>query len=112
MADWENGTRRLNGIPRSAGLNETRNNKGVRQTQDKGGPNVASIGIAFTNPNTITDSNNGLGVFFVGQGITVEGSASNDRRFLVLTVAAGTITVEPSQVTTEGAGQLMFIRAT
>jgi hypothetical protein len=112
MSDCENGTRRPNGISRSASLNETRNNKGIRPTQDQGGVNIAASTISFTNPNTISDSANGLGVFtFVGQEFTVFGSASNDRRFIVLTTGASSITVEPSQVTTESAGALILLRS-
>lgn len=107
-----NGTRKMNGIPRGAALNNTRNAKCVRPTQDQGGPNTASNGISFTNPNTITDTNNGLGFLYVGQIFTVDGSASNDRDFICLATGAGSITVEPStQVTTEAAGVTMFIRA-
>lgn len=113
MADWENGTRRLNGISRGASLNETRNNKGVRPTQDQGGANLAANTISFTAPNIIADSGNGLGVFtYAGQQLIVEGSASNDRRYIVLTTGAGSITVEPSQVTSESAGALMYLRGT
>lgn len=111
MSDWSMGTRRLNGISRGASLNETRNNKSARQTQDQGGPNVASTGLSFTAPNIIADSNNGLGAFtFVGQELVVEGSANNDRRFIILTTGAGSITVEPSQVTAESAGALIMLR--
>lgn len=112
MSDWENGTRRLNGISRGASLNETRNNKGARQTQDQGGVNIAASTISFTAPNIIADSANGLGIFtYVGQPFTVEGTASNDRRYIVLTTGAGSITVEPSQVTTEAAGGLVMLRS-
>lgn len=113
MADYELGTRRPNGIRRGAVLNQTRQDKGVRPTQDQGGPNLNANTITFTAPNIIADSGNGLGIFtYIGQPFTVQGSASNDRPFIVLTLGAGSITVEPSQITNEASGNLVLLRGT
>lgn len=113
MPDYELGTRRPNGIRRSAVLNQTRQDKGVRPTQDQGGPNLVGTTISFTSPNIVADSANGLGIFtYIGQPFTVQGTASNDRPYIVLTLGAGSITVEPSQITTEAAGNTVILRGT
>jgi hypothetical protein len=54
----------------------------------------------------IADSGNGLGVFHVGDMITVEGSTSNDGTYKILAVAASgaTIDVGTGLLTTEAAG--------
>lgn len=64
--------------------------------------------IAFTSPDTITDSGNDLIKFLAGDYIEISGSASNNGTFLVSTTSAGTITV-PSGITTEGAGATVTI---
>lgn len=73
------------------------------------GTTLVSTGIAFTNPATITDSGNGLAVFALGQSFKVRGSPLNSRVFQVLTSAAGTLTVTPGLVSTEGAGASITI---
>ncbi len=72
---------------------------------------AASIGPATTiafndaNPDTITDSGNGFGVFTAGMIITVSGSTSNDGTYTIASVTAGTITlVDGDTLTTESAG--------
>ena len=65
--------------------------------------------IAFNNvnPDTITDSANGLATFIVGQKLQVLGTTNNDGtdKIEVSTVAAGTLTLTTaSSVTTEAAG--------
>lgn len=61
--------------------------------------------ISFTNPSTISDSASGLGSFSAGDTLEIIGSSSNDTNSLTIaTVAAGTITVTETSITTEGAG--------
>ncbi len=64
--------------------------------------------ISFTASDTIGDTGNGLGIFAIGDLIRIEGTASNDGIFEVLTVAAGTLTVVET-ITTESAGASMTI---
>ena len=69
--------------------------------------------ISFTNPGTIADSANGLGLYQVNDMIDVRGSPLNSRRWAVLTTGAGSITVQTNaqgeQITTEGAGAAIII---
>ncbi|MCX7378456.1 MAG: hypothetical protein NTY94_17130 [Alphaproteobacteria bacterium] len=78
---------------------------------DKGGANVKGTGISFTSPGTIADSGNGLGALRVGARIRVAGSPKNSRVWRVATSSAGSITVTPSQVTSEAAGAAITITA-
>lgn len=103
------GTRTRQTISRAAALNETRvpNN---RLSRDLGGAAITGTGIAGVSADTFTDSGNGLAKLAVGQDIYVTGATGNGRRYKVLTSAAGTITVEPSQVVAFSAGTLADIR--
>lgn len=65
---------------------------------------VTSNGISFTANNTIADSNNGLGVYAVGDLIKVTNAGANNGNYEVATVAAGTITTVETTITTAGAG--------
>lgn len=69
---------------------------------------ITDTTIAFTAPDTITDSNNNLLQFLAADYIQISGSASNNGTFLVSTTSAGTITV-PSGISTEGAGATVTI---
>ena len=65
--------------------------------------------ISFTAPDTIGDTNSGLGIFAIGQTVRIAGGGANDGLLVkVATVAAGTITIEQSQydpvLTTVAAG--------
>lgn len=67
--------------------------------------------ISFTTPDTIGDTNLGLGIFSIGDTIRIEGAGAGTnagKLVKVLTVAAGTITVEQSQfwpvIDTQAAG--------
>ncbi len=78
--------------------------------------NITANTIAFvnSNPDTITDT--GLGFiaagFRAGQRITVSGSASNNGTYTIASVAAGTITLIPSDsLTNEAAGAGVTIRS-
>ena len=64
-------------------------------------------GIAFNdaNPDTITDTGNGLGIYEAGQRIRVTGSTSNDGEYIIASVAAGTLTLDAdAELTTEEEG--------
>lgn len=68
--------------------------------------------LAFTASNTITDSGNnfvnrGIGV---GDVVRIAGSPLNSREYKVLTVAAGSITVAPSVVQSEGNNSVAWLR--
>ena len=101
------GTRRKNQISRSASLNDTRAQQS-RVTQDLGGLSRTATDISFTSPDTISGTS--FPAFTAGMNIIVVGSNLNDRIFKVLTASATTITVEPSQISTESAGSLIDIR--
>jgi hypothetical protein len=58
--------------------------------------------ITYTAPDTISDSNSGLGVFASGDIIEITGSTSNDGIYEVDTVAAGSITLIEQTIATEG----------
>lgn len=56
--------------------------------------------IGFTNPDTITDSGSGLGIFSIGDSLRIAGAGAGTNAgkiVKVATVAAGTITIEQSQ---------------
>ena len=78
--------------------------------RDAGAGNYEATTISFTNPGTIGDSANGLGVYQVNDTIDVRGSAGNSRRWTVTAVAAGALTVIPAMVTTEAAGPMITIQ--
>jgi len=106
------GTRIRQLFPLSAALNNTRRNNN-RQAGDKGGPVVAATDISFTSPDTISSSGSGFpSSSLVGQIIEVAGSAANSRQWRVVTNSASTITVAPTQITTESSGALITIRTT
>lgn len=65
--------------------------------------------ISFTATDTIADSGNGLAVFLPGTTIRVSGDTANARDYNVRTSAAGSLTVHPLFITTEGAGNLIKI---
>lgn len=63
--------------------------------------------ISFTNSfdgGTISDSANGLGSFEEGEVIGVTGSTSNDGTYVIITVAAGALTVKGLPMQNESAG--------
>ena len=104
------GTRVRQLISKGANANDTRR-QSVRQTSDRGGLNVQGTDISFTAPNTFTSAGNAFPTGLqTGDLIQVIGSSLNSRIWEVVTDAAGTITVNPSQVQTESAGALIDIR--
>lgn len=105
------GTRVRQLISRHGACNQSRRDI-FPEYNDLGGAFTQGTGIAFTSANTITDSNNQLAKFAVGQLIEVLGSNRNSRTFLIETSAAGTLTVSPAVVTTESAGPTIMIRST
>lgn len=102
-------TRTTNGIKRSAAGDMSRRDVNTFN-HDRGGTNITGTGIAFVSTNQITDSNNGLAVFKVGQSIEVLGAPLNSRRWVVQTSAAGSLTVTPALVRAESAGAAISIR--
>lgn len=101
-------TRTRNAAAGGAATNSSRSSGRVA-TQDKGGI-LKGTGISFTNPATIADSGNGLAIFPVGARIQVEGSPQNSRTLRVTASAAGSLTVTPGVLTTEGAGAAITLR--
>lgn len=74
---------------------------------------ASTIAFVDSNPDTITDSANGLGSFRVGDIVIVSGSASNDGQYTIATVAAGTITLKSyDSLTAELAGASVTLRST
>lgn len=73
------------------------------------GRSVIATTISFTSPATISDSASGFGAFLPGTSIEVTGDTANARKYVVLTAAAGAITVHPGYVTTESAGNLIAV---
>lgn len=75
---------------------------------------AATIAFVDSNPDTITDSANGFVTagFAAGDVVTVSGSTSNNRRFTIASVSAGTITlISDNNVTTEAAGASITIHS-
>ena len=66
--------------------------------------NPGSAVLAFTAPDTITDTANTLGVFASGMKIQIENSTANDGIYTVDTAAAGTLTTIEQTISTEAAG--------
>ena len=64
---------------------------------------VDSSSITFTAPSTISDSNNGFGIYKIHDKIKVAGATTggNNITYRVATVSAGTITVEETSITTQ-----------
>lgn len=74
--------------------------------------NAATIAFNDANPDTITDSANGLGDFQNVQQILVSGSTDNDGTYTVETAAAGTLTLQSSDsLTAEAASASITITA-
>lgn len=74
---------------------------------------VTDTSIAFvdSNPDTITDSNNGLAGFSVGDRVKISGSTSNNKVVTVATVAAGTLTlIAGDSLTAEAAGDTVTLK--
>ena len=88
------------------------NGAGERQPQQsntRSVPAITGTGISFTNPATIADSGNGLGIFRAGDRIEISGP-SNRGRWTVATAAAGSLTVTPGRIATASAGGSVSIR--
>lgn len=93
----------------SAAINETRRPQGKLLRKDGVGGIVVGTGISFTNPGTIGDTGNQLGLFPVGCAIQVRGSAKNSRMLNVTASSAGSLTVVPATLTSEVAGPTITI---
>ena len=73
---------------------------------------AATLTFNDADPDTITDSANGLGNFQDGQTVIISGSASNDRVVVINTAAAGTLTLQASDsLTAEAAGASVTLLA-
>jgi hypothetical protein len=73
---------------------------------------ASTISFADANPDTIDDSASGFGSFSSSQDVLVSGSTSNDGVWSVNTAAAGTLTLQTSDVlTTEAAGDSVTVTA-
>ena len=71
---------------------------------------ASTIAFNDANPDTITDSANGLGSFTAGETIRVDGSTDNDGVYVIGTAAAGTLTLtSDEQLTAEIAGDSVTI---
>lgn len=101
------GTRIRNSFVWSAGhrLNRAFQNKFYG---DVGGHNVENTDISFTNPNTIASASSGFPAYTVNGVIRVQGSASNNRDFVVTAASTSSLTVSGG-VTTELAGALVQV---
>ena len=58
---------------------------------------ATTIALNEANPDTITDSGNGFGIFAAGDVIEIEGSAADDGVYLVATAAVGTLTLDAAE---------------
>ncbi len=72
-------------------------------------PAITGTGISFTNPATIADSGNGLGIFRAGDRIEISGP-SNRGRWIVASASASSLTVTPGRIATASAGGSVTIR--
>lgn len=72
--------------------------------------NKTTISFSDANPDTISDSASGFGIFSAGMIITVSGSTSNDGTYTIDSLTAGVITlVSGDELTTESAGDTVTI---
>lgn len=101
------GTRKSNNFARSGGLNDTREGSD-RYTRDVGGAVKVGTGLAYSS-GSLTDSDNGLGVFTEGQRVAVKGGSAGNRTYIAGTVAAGSIVLTPAPADLS-AGALMDVR--
>lgn len=88
------------------------NGAGERQPQQsntRSVPAITGTGISFTNPATIADSGNGLGIFRAGDRIEISGP-SNRGRWIVASASASSLTVTPGRIATASAGGSVTIR--
>lgn len=102
-------TRSNQRVHRSGALNNTRRSVQAPSRNPASGTTLRATTVAFTATDTITDSGNALAIFAVGQLIRVRGSPLNSRLYEVATSAAGTLTVLPAHVQTEGAGATIIV---
>jgi len=96
-------------ISQGPDANLSRRESGLIERDPSAGDYKAAT-ISFTSASTIADSANGLGLYQVNDTIEVRGSALNSRRWVVLTAGAGSITVLPAIIQTEGAGPTITIQ--
>ena len=80
--------------------------KDIHAKYDHFSGTTGTIGtISFTATDKINDSANGLGIFVVGQKVTVTTTSGlNDGTYTVTVVAAGQLTVSETTIATEAAG--------
>lgn len=69
------------------------------------------ITLAFVTPDQITDSNNDLGKFRVGEFVDAEGSVAQDGEYEVATVVAGQLDMVEQTITNEAATPLITVRS-
>lgn len=101
------GTRKHQLINRSAGSSQSlKSNQSYRPVD---GSVIIATDISFTAPATIASAGSGFGLINVGDNIEINGSASNNRVFMVETASAASITVSPALVTTESAGATVHL---
>jgi len=67
--------------------------------------------LAFVSPDQVTDSNNNLAQFFVGEYVSAEGSTAQDGTYEVATVVAGQLDMVEQTITAEGAGPSIRIQS-
>lgn len=72
---------------------------------------VDGITLAFVSPDQITDTGNGLGVFEVGEFVTVQGSIAQDGTYEIATVVAGQLDMVEQTITAEAAGPSIAINS-
>ncbi len=96
-------------IGRGAAENNSRRSQGSFDRDPQSGATIRASTISFTNPDTISDSGNGFAALRAGDPIEVRGSARNSRGVVVVTAAAGSLTVRPAVVTSEAAGPSITI---
>lgn len=89
-------------VNRFAGSEGNRTRKRHRLTDD--------ITLAFVLPDQITDSNNDLGKYTVGEFVDAQGSTAQDGEYEVATVVAGQLDMVEQTITAEGAGPSIAVR--
>ena len=70
---------------------------------------ITATTISFTATATISDSDNGFGIFAIGDKILIAGSGAEDGVYTVATAAAGVLTVSEAGIATVVAGPSITI---
>lgn len=86
-------------------------NSGADNRTDKRHKQTRDTTLAFVSPDQITDSNDDLGKFEVGEFVDAELSTAQDDTYKVATVVVGQLDMVEQSITAEGAGPDILVKS-